>query len=67
MALSTTALASRVAGTIDGVVPGLSVTRIDPALEVRKYTLEVLAKAGAQLADTVARLGPPLGRPVWSR
>ncbi|CAN0617273.1 Arsenical pump-driving ATPase [Burkholderia multivorans] len=47
--LSTTDPASHVADTIDGVVPGLSVTRIDPALEVRHYTAEVLAKTAAQL------------------
>jgi len=47
--LSTTDPAAHVAATIDGVVPGLTVTRIDPAREVRKYTEEVLAKAGTAL------------------
>ncbi|AJY08649.1 arsenical pump-driving ATPase [Burkholderia sp. SIMBA_043] len=47
--LSTTDPAAHVAATIDGVVPGLTVTRIDPALEVRQYTEDVLAKAGTAL------------------
>ncbi|CAG9172737.1 arsenical pump-driving ATPase [Cupriavidus pinatubonensis] len=47
--LSTTDPAAHIAATIDGAVPGLTVTRIDPAREVRQYTEEVLAKAGRQL------------------
>lgn len=47
--LSTTDPAAHTAAAIDGVVPGLTVTRIDPALEVQQYTEEVLAKAGQQL------------------
>ncbi len=47
--LSTTDPAAHIAATIDGAVPGLTVTRIDPAREVRQYTEEVLAKAGPQL------------------
>jgi len=47
--LSTTDPASHVAQTIEGNIPGLSVTRIDPAKEVTEYTAEVLAKAGTQL------------------
>ena len=47
--LSTTDPAAHIAATIDGAVPGLTVTRIDPAQEVRQYTEEVLAKAGPQL------------------
>ncbi len=47
--LSTTDPASHVAQAIDGAVPGLTVTRIDPAAEVQQYTAEVLAKAGPQL------------------
>ncbi|WP_279608160.1 ArsA-related P-loop ATPase, partial [Burkholderia ambifaria] len=46
---STTDPASHVAATVDGVVPRLSVTRIDPAREVPQYTEEVLAKAGSHL------------------
>lgn len=47
--LSTTDPASHVANTIEGNIPGLTVTRIDPALEVAQYTEEVLEKAGKQL------------------
>ena len=47
--LSTTDPAAHVAAAIDGVVPGLTVTRIDPAKEVADYTQEVLEKAGKSL------------------
>ncbi|WP_293765658.1 arsenical pump-driving ATPase [uncultured Aquitalea sp.] len=47
--LSTTDPAAHTAAAIDGVVPGLAVTRIDPVLEVKQYTDEVLAKAGQHL------------------
>jgi arsenite-transporting ATPase len=47
--LSTTDPAAHIAATIDGAVPGLTVTRIDPSEEVRQYTKEVLTKAGQQL------------------
>ena len=47
--LSTTDPAAHTAAAIDGVVPGLTVTRIDPSWEVQQYTEEVLAKAGKQL------------------
>ncbi|MDD3353591.1 arsenical pump-driving ATPase [Zoogloea sp.] len=47
--LSTTDPAAHTAAAIDGVVPGLAVTRIDPAQEVKQYTEEVLAKAGQHL------------------
>ncbi|KDP87285.1 arsenical pump-driving ATPase [Cupriavidus basilensis] len=47
--LSTTDPAAHIATTIDGAIPGLTVSRIDPAQEVRQYTEEVLAKAGQQL------------------
>jgi len=47
--LSTTDPAAHIAATIDGAVPGLTVTRIDPAEEVRQYTEEVLTKADQQL------------------
>lgn len=52
--LSTTDPAAHTAAAIDGVVPGLSVTSIDPAQEVKQYTEEVLAKAGQHL-DAGAR------------
>lgn len=47
--LSTTDPAAHTAAAIDGVVPGLVVTRIDPAEEVKQYTEEVLAKASQHL------------------
>ena len=47
--LSTTDPAAHVAATIDGVVPGLTVTRIDPEREVTEYTQDVLEKAGKSL------------------
>lgn len=47
--LSTTDPAAHTAAVIDGVVPGLTVTRINPTQEVQQYTEEVLTKAGAQL------------------
>ncbi len=47
--LSTTDPAAHIAATIDGALPGLTVTRIDPSAEVRQYTEEVLTKAGQQL------------------
>lgn len=47
--LSTTDPAAHTAAAIDGVVPGLAVTRIDPVQEVKQYTAEVLAKAGQHL------------------
>lgn len=47
--LSTTDPAAHVASTVDGAIPNLSVTRIDPAAEVAQYTREVLDKAGKSL------------------
>jgi arsenite-transporting ATPase len=47
--LSTTDPAAHVAQAVDGDVPGLTVTRIDPEREVAGYRDEVLAKAGAGL------------------
>ena len=47
--LSTTDPAAHVSAALDGSVPGLRVTRIDPAAEVAQYTREVLEKAGKQL------------------
>jgi arsenite-transporting ATPase len=47
--LSTTDPAAHVAAAIDGVVPGLTVTRIDPDKEVAQYTQDVLEKAGQSL------------------
>ena len=47
--LSTTDPAAHVAATMDGAVPGLTVTRIDPAREVADYSRDVLMRAGASL------------------
>jgi arsenite-transporting ATPase len=47
--LSTTDPAAHVSAAIDGVVPGLTVTRIDPIREVAEYTRDVLEKAGKSL------------------
>ncbi|MFM0514290.1 arsenical pump-driving ATPase [Paraburkholderia sp. RL17-373-BIF-A] len=47
--LSTTDPAAHVAWTLQESLPGLTVSRIDPELEVNRYRDEVLAKAGAQL------------------
>ncbi|MBF0326707.1 MAG: arsenical pump-driving ATPase [Alphaproteobacteria bacterium] len=47
--LSTTDPAAHVAEAVTEALPGLSVTRIDPAAEVELYRAEVLAKAGANL------------------
>ena len=42
------------AQTLDGQVPGLTLSRIDPAAETAAYTAEVLANQGAQM-DTAGR------------
>lgn len=47
--LSTTDPAAHVADAVDGDLPGLTVTRIDPEKEVANYRDEVLAKAGKGL------------------
>lgn len=47
--LSTTDPAAHVASAIDGELPGLAVSRIDPAAEVAAYTAEVIAKASRNL------------------
>ena len=47
--LSTTDPAAHVAATVDGCVPNLSVSRIDPAVETREYSKAVIAKAAPQL------------------
>lgn len=47
--LSTTDPAADVASTLNGVVPGLTVTRIDPAEEVAQYKREALERAGERL------------------
>ena len=47
--LSTTDPAAHVASAVGGVLPGLSISRIDPEAEVAAYTQEVLASAGKTL------------------
>ena len=47
--LSTTDPAAHVAAAAEAGMPGLTVTKINPAHEVRQYTEEVLAKAGQSL------------------
>ncbi len=47
--LSTTDPASHVADAVRGPIPGLTVSRIDPAVETQRYSAEVLEKAGAGL------------------
>jgi arsenite-transporting ATPase len=50
--LSTTDPAAHVADAVAEVVPGLTVTRIDPEREVARYRDEVLAKAGSGLDES---------------
>jgi len=47
--LSTTDPAAHIGDAIGGSVANLTVSRIDPEVEVARYTEEVLARAGAQL------------------
>jgi len=62
--LSTTDPAAHVAATIGAPVAGLSVSRIDPAVETRQYTAAVLAKASPQLdAAGIALLEEDLRSP----
>ena len=49
--LSTTDPAAHVVATVSGEVPGLRISRIDPALETAKYTAEVMSTAGAELDE----------------
>lgn len=49
--LSTTDPAAHVAATVGGAVPGLSVSRIDPAEETRRYSEGVVSKASASLDE----------------
>ena len=47
--LSTTDPAAHVASAVEGILPGLSISRIDPEAEVAAYTQEILARAGKDL------------------
>ena len=49
--LSTTDPAAHVAQTLHGQVPGLTLSRIDPASETAAYTAEVMGKQGAQMDE----------------
>jgi arsenite-transporting ATPase len=49
--LTTTDPAAHVSMTLNGKVPGLKVTRIDPAAETRAYTEEVMAESGRDLDE----------------
>lgn len=47
--LSTTDPAAHLAGTLDGEVPGLKVSRIDPKLETQRYVDKIMAAQGSRL------------------
>jgi arsenite/tail-anchored protein-transporting ATPase len=49
--LSTTDPAAHIAATIDGTLPNLQVSRIDPKAEIAAYSAEVMASAGANLDE----------------
>jgi arsenite-transporting ATPase len=47
--LSTTDPAAHIAATVEAAIAGLQVSRIDPAVETRRYTDEIMAKSEPQL------------------
>jgi arsenite-transporting ATPase len=49
--LTTTDPAAHLAFVVDGSVPGLTVDRIDPVAETRRYTEKIMAQRGAELDD----------------
>jgi arsenite-transporting ATPase len=49
--LSTTDPAAHIAATVNGVVPHLQVSRIDPAEETRQYIEKVMKRKGARLDE----------------
>ena len=62
--VSTTDPAAHVAATVEGAVPGLSTSRIDPAVETRRYTAQVIAKSAPGLdAQGLALLEEDLRSP----
>jgi len=62
--LSTTDPAAHVAATVSGAVPNLSISRIEPATETRRYSEAVLAKAAPELdAQGMALLEEDLRSP----
>ncbi len=54
--LSTTDPAAHLVQTVKGSLPGLTVSRIDPAEEVRRYTDRVFATKGKDLDDDAKKL-----------
>jgi arsenite-transporting ATPase len=64
--LSTTDPAAHLASTLDGQVPNLKVSRIDPAAETKAYVDNVMATRGAKLdAEDRALLAEDLRSPCW--
>lgn len=64
--LSTTDPAAHVASTLDGQVPNLTVSRIDPELETKAYVARVMATRGAKLdAEGRALLAEDLRSPCY--
>jgi len=62
--LSTTDPAAHVAAAIETPVPGLSVSRIDPQVEIERYRQDILTKVGANLdASAKAMLKEDLRSP----
>jgi len=62
--LSTTDPAAHVAVTIESPVPGLTVSRINPAVEVERYRQDILGKTGKNLdANALAMLEEDLRSP----
>ena len=49
--LSTTDPAAHLASTLEGQVPGLTLSRIDPKAETQRYIDKIMATRGAQLDD----------------
>ncbi len=54
--LSTTDPAANVANVLDGSLPGLTVDRIDPAVETRNYIDKIMASRGAGLDEEGRKL-----------
>jgi arsenite-transporting ATPase len=54
--LSTTDPAAHVAFVVDGVMPGLTVDRIDPRVETERYVAKILASRGGDLDEQAKAL-----------
>jgi arsenite/tail-anchored protein-transporting ATPase len=64
--LSTTDPAAHVASTLEGQVPNLEISRIDPAAETTAYVANVMATRGAKLDEPArALLAEDLRSPCW--